>query len=143
MAESQLATKKKASKARPGRAAAISPRRAHEVPRVAVSFDIESGRTHQAFRDECDIDKIVDRYARTGIVTHRGRGEPQYGDAPDATLFDAACAQAAIHSAEEEGLEWPPEPPEAAETAPVEQEHREGQEAPQEAAEAASEGHEG
>jgi hypothetical protein len=35
--------------------------------------------------------------------------EPIYGDAPDSTLFEAACAQAAIRTAEEDGFEYPDE----------------------------------
>ena len=86
-------------------------------PRVAISFDPERGLTHQSFKDECDINRIVENYARTGIVPAR-RLEPIYGDAPDADLFEAACAQAAIRSALEDGFtpsEAAPEAPESPE----------------------------
>lgn len=84
----------------------------YDRPRLAVSYDPDRGRTHQSFKDECDITRIVDTYARTGIIpTHRM--QPIYGDAPESTLFEAACAQAAIRTAEEDG--WmPPEVPQEA-----------------------------
>ncbi|AYP28674.1 MAG: portal protein [Microviridae sp.] len=75
-------------------------------PRVAISYDPERGLTHQSFKDECDITRIVETYARTGIIpTHRM--QPHYGDAPESDVFEAACAQAAIRTAEEEG--WTPQ----------------------------------
>ena len=83
-----------------------TPRRAHEMPRVTVAFP-EAGKTRQSFKDECDINRIVDTYARTGMVNHLPRVAPQYGDNPDQTLFDAACVQAQIRSSEEEACLHP------------------------------------
>lgn len=68
----------------------------------------DDGVTRQSFRDECDIDRIVDTYARTGMVNHIPRMKPMYGDAPDQTLFEAACVQAEIRSAEENEALYPP-----------------------------------
>lgn len=81
-------------------------------PRVAVEYDPKSGLTKQSFKDECDITRIVENYAR-GIITPN-RLEPQFGDAPEIDLFEAACAQAAIRTAVEEGYE----PSESASEAP-------------------------
>lgn len=72
--------------------------------RTAVCYDPERGLTHQSFKDECDIHRIVDTYARTGIVPAQ-RLKPRFGDCPETDLFEAACVQAAIRSAEEEGYE--------------------------------------
>lgn len=36
-------------------------------------------RTKQSFKDECDINKIMAKYQRTGAVTHFNRHSPQYG----------------------------------------------------------------
>lgn len=83
-------------------------RRPHDVPRVSISFDPDKGRTHQSFKDECDINRIVETYARTGIVTHTNRLEAQYGDAPSQNLYEAACVQAEIRSAAEEAAINPP-----------------------------------
>lgn len=84
-------------------------RRAHEVPRVSIGFDPERGRTHQSFKDECDATRIVETYARTGMVTHQNPLSAQYGDAPSQTLFEAACVQAEIRSSAEERALNPPE----------------------------------
>lgn len=106
-----------------------NPRRAHEISRVRLEFDPDQGRTHQSFKDECDINNIVATYARTGIVPHMARGKPQYGDVPDVDLHAAACAQAEIRSAMEEG--WSPDALESPETddSPEEQVTPEGSEA--------------
>jgi len=74
--------------------------------RVTVDIDPETGLTHQSFKDECDITRIVETYARTGIIPAH-RLEPHYGEAPDADLFEAACSQAAIRTAVEDGWEAP------------------------------------
>lgn len=71
-----------------------------EWDREAVQFHpAETGLTRQSFKDECDITRIVETYARTGIAP-LNRHEPQYGDAPDSGLFEAALVQAEIRSAE-------------------------------------------
>lgn len=82
-----------------------------ERHRCSIDFDPEECKTHQSFKDECDVNKIIDMHVRTGIVTHLNRGTPQYGDAPESDIFDAAVAQAEIRSALEQGYE-PPEAPE-------------------------------
>lgn len=76
--------------------------------RCQVEYDPERGLTRQSFKDECDVNRIVDTYARTGIIPAQ-RLEPHYGEAPESTLFEAACAQAAIRSAEADGFEYPSE----------------------------------
>lgn len=87
-----------------------TPRRTHEVPRVQIAFPDE-GQTRQSFKDECDINRIVDTYARTGMVNHIPRLQPQWGENPDVNLFEAACIQAEIRSSEEESVLNPsPEP---------------------------------
>lgn len=90
--------------------------------RTAIGYDPDKGLTHQSFKDECDINNVVASYTRTGIMPVFRQGEPQFGDAPESTLFEAACAQAAIRSAEEEGFEWPESPSEAPESPIAEQE---------------------
>ena len=41
--------------------------------------------TQQQFKDECDINKIMDRYLRTGVLSDplQNRGIPKYGDYAD------------------------------------------------------------
>lgn len=38
------------------------------------------GRTKQSFKDECDINNIMSRFARTGVLDFAARNEPRYGD---------------------------------------------------------------
>lgn len=78
----------------------------HGFERTRVQIDVGSETpTCQSFRDSCDVNNIIDLHARTGILQHRNRAEPQYGETPDADLFDAACVQAELRSAAEEGNE--------------------------------------
>lgn len=37
-------------------------------------------KTKQSFKDQCDIHRIIDRYDRTGLITHLNRAQAQYGD---------------------------------------------------------------
>lgn len=92
-----------------------SPRRPHEIPRVSLEFDPAKGRTHQSFKDECDVNRIVETYARTGVMPSVARGEPKYGTAPDQTLFEAALVQAELRSHHEMDALTPSEPPQSTE----------------------------
>jgi len=48
--------------------------------RVRVQVDCsKDGRTHQSFKDECDINRIMARHRKTGLVRQR-TDRPQYGD---------------------------------------------------------------
>jgi len=79
----------------------------HEVPGSrphSISFVGVQAKTKQSFRDECDVNKIVDRFTRTGEITHTARIKPQFGDAPDQDFHTAACIAAEAASAIEEGL---------------------------------------
>lgn len=98
MAESKLATSRRVPKVR----------RPHDVPRVQTFCDPAKGRTHQSFKDECDATRIVETYARTGIVNHANRLTPQYADAPTQNLYETACIQAEIRSAAESEALNPP-----------------------------------
>jgi hypothetical protein len=112
VAQSQRVAKKRSAKpkaskpqaagmgVRPGR-----PRDPLVRKRVSISFDPERGRTHQSFKEECDINRIVETHANTGLVTHVARISPQYGESPDMDLFEAACVQAEIRSVEHDGWE--------------------------------------
>ena len=47
--------------------------------------------TKQSFKDECDINKIISKFQRTGVVTHVNKHAGQYGFAP-AIDFQSALA---------------------------------------------------
>lgn len=56
--------------------------------RVSVSFS-EQGRTKQSFKDECDINIIMARYMKTGVVNFVNRFSPQYSDVSSLDYQDA------------------------------------------------------
>lgn len=91
------------------------------MSKYAISFANEQKLTRDSFAEECDINRIVDQYARTGMVNHLPRVEPQYGEAPDMSFHEAACLNARLASLEAEGAletlgeqKSDPEPAEAA-----------------------------
>jgi hypothetical protein len=79
-----------------------------DAVRHQTKVDPDTGLTRQSFRDECDINKIVDTYARTGMVNHIPKTQPIYGDCPDQGLFEAALIQAEIRSSYEDAALNPP-----------------------------------
>lgn len=53
--------------------------------RVSISFLDEDGnqaigRTKQAHKDECDIKVIMQKYDKTGLISHVNQAQAQYGD---------------------------------------------------------------
>lgn len=51
-----------------------------KTARIRVQVDLSAdGRTHQSFADECDINKVMARYVKTGILQQTNQ-RPQYGD---------------------------------------------------------------
>lgn len=52
-----------------------------------IVFDPENDRTKQSFLQEVDINRIIDKYDNTGIITHLNRAEARYEDVSDLTDF--------------------------------------------------------
>ena len=50
--------------------------------RVTTTFSGNS-LTEQSHRDSCNINKIMKRYERTGVIDHINRHQPVYGDFSD------------------------------------------------------------
>lgn len=50
--------------------------------RVLQEVGEEPSRTKQAFRDECDVNNILSRYRRTGLIDYKNVYSAQYGDIP-------------------------------------------------------------
>lgn len=71
--------------ARPKFRSAFSKRR-----RVAVSFSKPS-RTKQAFQAECDINNVMARFEKGGLLDHVNRFRGVYGDFFDAEDYHTAC----------------------------------------------------
>ncbi|WNK12710.1 MAG: internal scaffolding protein [Microvirus sp.] len=50
-------------------------------PKLVIEHDFsQGGRTKQSFTAECDINNIMARYQKTGILDFVNQHEPQYGD---------------------------------------------------------------
>ena len=110
-----------------------------ERKRVSIKFDQELKVTRGSFKDECDVNKIVERYVETGEVPVNRRGNPEYGEAPSQSLHEAACVQAELRSKAEEGAF--DEQPEA-EAEEMEKEPENGSQEPDEGGSAVAEGNE-
>lgn len=48
--------------------------------RVRLNFDEDKGLTIQEQKDECDINHILEKYTRTGLINHVNTNEPQFGE---------------------------------------------------------------
>ena len=48
--------------------------------RTPIHFDPEQGMTEQSHKNECDINQILSKYQRTGIITHAHQNQAQYGE---------------------------------------------------------------
>lgn len=55
-------------------------RSAYDSQRVSVTIHSGPSRTKQSFRDECDINNIMAKYQRTGLIEAVNRIQPQYAD---------------------------------------------------------------
>ena len=47
---------------------------------TGVAFKLEEGRTKQSMKDECDINLIMKKFEKTGILPEMIKENPQYGD---------------------------------------------------------------
>lgn len=56
--------------------------------------DYSDGRTKQAFKDQCDINKILRKWQKTGTISHLAKYQPIYGDFSD--IDDLLTAQARL-----------------------------------------------
>lgn len=74
------------------------PRSAYH-PHVAVRMEITgTSRAKQSFRDECDINTIMAKYQKTGLITHVSKYGGQYGD-----LLNSVDYQTALNKTMEAG----------------------------------------
>ena len=49
--------------------------------RKRKQIKFSKGLTRQEFREECQIDNIIEKYTKTGVLDHVNRYEAQYGEA--------------------------------------------------------------
>jgi len=59
-----------------------------EKRKVQISFP-ENGKAKQSFKDECDINKIMGRYMKTGLLDHVQQRVAQYLDVTGADFHEA------------------------------------------------------
>lgn len=63
-----------------------------------VSTFTEPSKTQQHFKDECDVNRIVKKYAGTGIIEHVRSGIPRYVDCSNQTFAEAQMVIAETRS---------------------------------------------
>lgn len=51
---------------------------------------VGKSRTHQSFKDECDINNIMKRFEKTGILPDLIKRNPRYGDFSDVPSYQEA-----------------------------------------------------
>jgi phage internal scaffolding protein len=62
-------------------------------------------RTKQAFKDECDINRIMQKYEKTRLLTHTQKTQGQYGDFSDVSDYQTSVN--AVLGAEQAFLDLP------------------------------------
>lgn len=55
----------------------------------AITFDPKKSMTKQSFKDECNINKIMEKFQRSGIINHYAAHAPTYGDASPVDYLEA------------------------------------------------------
>lgn len=63
------------------------------------------GRTKQSFKDECDVNVIIKRFLKTGILDFANKHEPRYGDT---TGIEYTQAMQTVAAAKSLFMEMPP-----------------------------------
>lgn len=56
---------------------------------VVLDCSHSPSMTKQSFREECNINKIIAKYQKTGLVTHLARYSPQYAEVPSIDFREA------------------------------------------------------
>lgn len=73
----------------------VEIRKPYDPPvRVGLSFE-GPGRTKQAFKKECDVNVIMAKYRKDGIISHFSAVQGRYGDFIDAPDYHEAMTQIA------------------------------------------------
>lgn len=54
--------------------------RSDQDPKRVQKFFPDPGETKQEFKEECNINTLMDRLAKTGAIGHVNQGTPNYGD---------------------------------------------------------------
>lgn len=72
----------------------LAPVRESRSASTALVFDSENpnskSRAHQSFKSECNVNNIMAKYRRTGVLTHLSSKTPQYGDFTNVSDYQSA-----------------------------------------------------
>jgi hypothetical protein len=84
----------------------VKPRMLYEdvIERRPVVFT-DDGYTIQEQKDDCDINNIIEKFARTGLINHVNKHEPQFGEFAN---FDFQQQQTLIAKATQIFMQLPP-----------------------------------
>lgn len=66
-----------------------------ERNRSLIMFDPDEDRTKQEHKKECDINHIMAKFQKTGLLNHVSKYAPRYGDMPSAEELEHAKFQIA------------------------------------------------
>ncbi len=59
-------------------------------PRPVVECDPEDGGAQQSFKAECDINNIMKKYVKTGMITHVAQNKGRYADVSEVGSYHEA-----------------------------------------------------
>ena len=72
--------------------------------RVAKTCDPKTDRTKQEFAKECDVNRVLAHYEKTGLLAHVNKYQAQYGDFSDIHDYHGAMTAVVEAQAAFEGL---------------------------------------
>lgn len=70
-----------------------------EKIRVDLDCSVEPSLVKQSFKDECDINSIMKKWEKSGVISHAKEAEGLYGDFSDVKDYQSAL-DAVIHAQE-------------------------------------------
>ena len=69
---------------------------AYDRDSLGKEFDPESSRTKQAFKDECDVNLIADRWIRTGQISHVNNAQGVFANFDDVDDYHTSMTKLKI-----------------------------------------------
>jgi len=60
-----------------------------KIIQTPMTFDADENCAKQSFKDECDINKIMAKFQKTGVLNHYAKHAPSYQDIPALEYSDA------------------------------------------------------
>lgn len=66
------------------------PANHYQRTRCGIEFDPAEKRTKENMKDECDINRIMAKFQKTGLLTHVSNHAPKYGNAMSVEEYENA-----------------------------------------------------